>query len=322
MGTSIQFLITGATGGLGSAIITTLLQHVPAASVAASSSNPAAAEILQHKFPGTQFRLVDYDDISSLEAAFAGVEKLFFVSSNTFDTEKRNGQHSNVIKAAKRAGVGHTYYSSLAFGGLKSDSQIDVQQAHLTTESSLADSNILYTSIREGCYADSFPLKLTWYPTSTKIYLPLPDGPVAYASRTELGEATANLMLRSTPTSFANNIALLTGPAAYTVGQIADAVAEASSRDLEVERVATKEEYVRAMVEYDKGEGRGGKSEGFFGKWWTLHEGLAKGEGATVHPLMEELLGRRPRDGREFVMELVREGEKNGKGYTWHQNYA
>ncbi|KAI9734806.1 MAG: hypothetical protein M1835_003375, partial [Candelina submexicana] len=171
-----------------------------------------------------------------------------------------------------------------------------------------------YTSIREGSYADSFPLKLTWYPTSTKIYHPLPDGPVAYASRTELGDATANMMLRSPPTSLPNNIALLTGPAAYTVGQIADAVAEAFGKKSEVERIATKEEYVRTMVEYDKGDGRGGKGEGFFNKWWTLYEGLAKGEGATVDPPMEELLGRKPRDGWEFVMELVREGEKNEKG--------
>ncbi len=107
MAAPIQFLITGATGGLGSAIITTLLEHVPAASIAASSSNPAAAESLQQKFPGTQFRLVNYDDVSSLDEAFKGVEKLFFVSSNTFDIQKRNGQHSRVIDAAKRAGVGH-----------------------------------------------------------------------------------------------------------------------------------------------------------------------------------------------------------------------
>lgn len=131
-------------------------------------------------------------------------------------------------------------------------------------------------------------------------------------------------MLRSPPTSFSsrNNIALLTGPKAYTVGEIADAVGEASGKPLDVVRVTTKEEYVKTMVEYDKAEERGGKGAGFFEKWWSLFEGLEKGEGETVDPLMGELLERKPRDGREFVMELVRGGEVDGKGYTWHQNYA
>lgn len=128
--------------------------------------------------------------------------------------------------------------------------------------------------------------------------------------------------MRSPPTKFASNIALLTGPAAYTIREIASAVRSASGQDLEIERIGTKAEYVRKMVEYDQESGRGGKGSVFFEKWWTFFEGLAEGEGATVDGLMEELLGRKPRDGLEIVKALVIGGGEDGRGYTWHQNYA
>ena len=46
-------------------------------------------------------------------------------------------------------------------------------------------------------------------------------------------------------------------------------------------------------------------------------EGVAKGEAETVDPLMEELLGRRPKDGVQVVEELLRKDHE----YMWHQNY-
>lgn len=56
-------------------------------------------------------------------------------------------------------------------------------------------SGVTYTNIRMGVYADAFPCFLNWYPSTEKLYLPS-DGKTAYASRQELGEATANLMVK------------------------------------------------------------------------------------------------------------------------------
>ena len=132
---SIQFLVTGATSGLGGAVLATLYTSVSDKSViAAASSRADAAQKLQRDYPGIQFRRVDYDDPEELNEAFAGVERLFFVSSPTFDSDLRERQHENVVFAAKKAGVGHVYYSSLAFGGYGAGSKIGVQRAHITTE--------------------------------------------------------------------------------------------------------------------------------------------------------------------------------------------
>ncbi|PGH05297.1 hypothetical protein GX51_03018 [Blastomyces parvus] len=321
-----KFLITGSTSGLGASVLATLYKSVdnPAEIIATSSRAEAAAK-LQQEYPGTQFRVVNYDDEPALERAFHGVERLFFVSTPVVDVDRRARQHSNVIEAAKRAGVGHVYYSSLAFGGYGSHSKAVVQTAHLITEEQLKKSGISYTSIREGIYADAFPVFAAWYPDTTTIYIPT-DGPIAWTSRTELGEANANLMLRDPATlpsllqnGHDNNIALLTGPRAYTFADLAKALTRATGKTVTLQQIP-REEYAARVAAEDAREGHGGKSAQFFEIWASLLDSVGRGEAEMVSPLMGELLGRPPRDGLEYIEELVREAAARG-GYTWHQNY-
>lgn len=103
----LEYLITGATGGLGSGVVNYFLsKNVPLTNFAVSSSRASNRTIFEEK--GLQFRLADYDDPESLYVAFeGGVENLFFVSSAALDTTTRVQQHRNVIEAAKRTNVGH-----------------------------------------------------------------------------------------------------------------------------------------------------------------------------------------------------------------------
>ena len=101
----MKFFITGSTGGLGAGVLSYFAENVPHSDFAASSSRAEAGK--QFEDAGLQFRHADYDSLGSLTKAFAGVEKLLFVSSSTFDNEKRTRQHGNVVKAAMAAGVNH-----------------------------------------------------------------------------------------------------------------------------------------------------------------------------------------------------------------------
>lgn len=304
---TLKYLITGATGGLGGGVLQQISKHVPKLDYAASSSRPEAAT--QFGSSGIQFRHVDYRNQASLEKAFAGVEKLLFVSANTYDNEARNQQHRNVIEAASRAAVGHVYYTSLAWGGHSSDSKIDVQQAHYVCEAMLKESGITYTSVREGIYAEAFPLFLNYYPSSQILRLPA-DGAVAYASRAELAEATANLMMRG---GHEKEIVLLTGPKAVTLADLVETINAVTGRRIAVETLPF-DKYVKGSAENDEGS----KSEWWFEKRISWYDGIAKGDGKAVDPSMEQLLGRKPKDGTEVVREILA-AEPN---YTWHQNYA
>ena len=136
------------------------------------------------------------------------------------------------------------------------------------------------------------------------------DGAVAYASRAELAEATANLMMGS---GHKSEIVLLTGLKAVTLAALVGTINDVTGKNIAVDEMPL-EKYAKVSAEHDEG----GKSEWWFEKRISWYEGLAKGDGKAVDPLMEQLLGRKPKDGTEIVREIL----TADPNYTWHQNYA
>ncbi|KAJ5689937.1 hypothetical protein N7462_004329 [Penicillium macrosclerotiorum] len=303
---TLKYLITGATGGLGAQVLSYLVANVPASEYAAASSNEANRKRFEDR--GIAFRVVNYDDPSSMETAFKDVENLFFVSTNTFDVEKRRKQHQSFVDIAKKSNVKHVWYTSLAFGGFSSDSKADVQQAHLMTEEMLRQSGVNFTSIREGIYTDAFPVFMGWYPSTSTVYLPS-DGPIAFTLRDELGEATARLMVRG---GHDKEIVLLTAHETITFSEIVDVINETTGRQVQVQFVSP-EEFVRLQAADE-----GGKPEAFFRKLLTWHESISQGGAGVTDPLMTELLGRAPVPAREAIRALLTENRE----YEWHQNYV
>ncbi|KAJ5160264.1 uncharacterized protein N7482_007268 [Penicillium canariense] len=303
---TLKYLITGATGGLGSQVLSYLVANVPISEYAAASSSEANRKGFENQ--GIAFRVVNYDDPPSLETAFQDVENLLFVSTNTFDVEKRRRQHQSFVDAAKKMHVKHVWYTSLAFGGFGS-SEADVQQAHLLTEEMMRRSGINYTSIREGLYTDAFPVFMNWYPSTSTMYLTA-DGPIAFTLRAELGEATARLMICG---GHDKEVVLLTAQQTITFSEIIDVINETTGRNVQTKFVSP-EEFVRLKAIDDEG----GKSEAFFQKLCSWHEAIGQGEAATTDPLMADLLGREPVPPREAIRGLLTEN----RDYEWHQNYV
>ena len=118
-----MYAITGASGHLGRKVVASLKHRVPASEIVAVVRNPAKAADL-----GVDVREADYTDVPALDAAFAGIDKLLLISSNSLD---RQPEHANVLAAAKSAGVKHIFYTSL----LHAESwNIPFAQDHLVTE--------------------------------------------------------------------------------------------------------------------------------------------------------------------------------------------
>ncbi|MDS8757337.1 NAD(P)H-binding protein, partial [Streptococcus pneumoniae] len=82
----MKILVTGATGKLGSKVVASLLQQVPASDLAVSVRNPEKAEDLRAQ--GVDVRHGDFDAPETLDQAFQGIDRLLIISTDG-DNETR-----------------------------------------------------------------------------------------------------------------------------------------------------------------------------------------------------------------------------------------
>ena len=89
-----NILVTGSTGGLGCQTLDFLLERVPAAQLAALARDPA--KLADFAARGVDVRQGDYLDRASLEAAFQGIDRLFFISAPSFTDMV--AQHADIVR--------------------------------------------------------------------------------------------------------------------------------------------------------------------------------------------------------------------------------
>lgn len=145
----MKYLVTGATGHLGSFVVEALLKKVPASELAVSVRHPEKAQHLSAQ--GVEVRHGDFDQPESLAAAFAGVERLLLISADG-DNETRIRQHETAVQAAKNAGVQFIAYTSVA----KADeSTLGLAEVHRATEKAIRESGIAYSLLRNNWYLEN-----------------------------------------------------------------------------------------------------------------------------------------------------------------------
>ncbi|KLO20093.1 NAD(P)-binding protein [Schizopora paradoxa] len=299
-----RIVLTGSTGGLGSSVLKHIQSLIDPSRLIISLYNPSKAPNVPE---GVEVRKGDYSDASSLEDAFKGAQILLLVSYPSIAHELRVKNHINAIDAAKRAGITHIFYTSLAFAGppTSSESVAAVMRAHIDTEAYLKDSGLNFTIIREGIYSESYPLYLGFFdPTSSSTEVTIPDdgdGGIAWASRDELGEATAKLIVQAaddTSFQYRNKTVLLTGPEAVPLNAVASILSRLLDRNITVKHVEV-DEYATSSKALSK------LGPEFAKLWATTYIALKQGECAVVDPLLGLVLGRRPKEMHAVLEQLI-----------------
>lgn len=97
-----MIVLSAATSELGRLVVDDLLHRVPPDDVAVAVRSPATAA--QLAAAGVAVRSADYTDPGSLPTAFAGADRLLFISSSDVESVTRVHQHRTVVDAA--VGVG------------------------------------------------------------------------------------------------------------------------------------------------------------------------------------------------------------------------
>ncbi|KAK4179294.1 hypothetical protein QBC36DRAFT_180429 [Triangularia setosa] len=301
-----------ASGGLGTSTYTHLLTLVPNTNVILISRNPDKIP-KNYTQASVRTREASYETSpTDLEKVFAGIDVLFLISYPSHVKDYRIKVQLPAIDAARRAGVKHIFYSSLAFAGERDSTRsvAEVMQAHLITEGylrHLAETvpGFTYTVIREGIYSESTPIYTSFFDArfpdasvgNTREILIPHDGKgkgVAWVKRDELGEASARLIAQyvSVPEGFkyVNEVVLLTGNKEWSLKDTVEVLGEVAGRELKIREISVDEWVQLPQV------------KGYFSNeedartWTTAWEAIRQGATATVTGDLEDILERRPEE--------------------------
>lgn len=219
----MKILVTGATGKLGSATIEQLLKKTNPVNIVALARDENKAQQLIEK--NIEVRIGNFDDTTSLDKAMQGIEKVLLIS--TIDPN-RFQQHTNVIDAARKAGVKFIVYTSVSLKDLNSSAAEFLLKSHFQTEDHIKASGIAYTILRNNIYTDMLLMYLGEKVFETGIHLPAGQGKLPFALRREMGEATANLLFQSE--EHQNKTYELTNTELYSFQDIANALSVLSGK--------------------------------------------------------------------------------------------
>ena len=167
--------------------------------------------------------MADYAKPETLDAAFAGIDRLLLISSS--ELGQRAAQHRNVIDAAKRAGVKLLAYTSV----LHADSSpLGLAEEHRATEAALRDSGVPCVVLRNGWYTENYAASIPSALAHGAFLGSAGEGRIASAARADYAAAAVAVLISTE--AQAGRIHELAGDEAYTLSAFAAAIAQRSGK--------------------------------------------------------------------------------------------
>lgn len=225
--------VTAATGQLGTLVVDSLLEKVPATEIVAIARDAAKAQPLADK--GVTVRIASYDDPAALKTALEGVEKVLLISGNEIAND-RPAQHANVIDAAVAAGVSLLAYTSAPAADT---STLPVAPDHLATETYLATTDLNTVLLRNGWYSENYSTSVDAARHTGSVLTSAGSGKVASASRADFAEAAAVVLTTDQPLK---PVYELGGDVAWTQDELAAAISDVIGAPVTVAQVSPDEQ--------------------------------------------------------------------------------
>jgi len=229
--------VTAASGHLGRLVITGLLDAgVPAGEVVAVVRTPEKAADLADR--GVQVRQADYDDPAALRTALAGTDRLLLISGT--ELGRRVAQHETVLRAAAAAGAAFVAYTS---GPKPEGSPLPVAPDHAATERLIADVGVPGVALRNNWYFENYDQQIAAAVATGEVVGSSDGGRIAAATRADYAAGAVAVLTAADPQP---GVLELGGDEAWTLADLAAAVAEASGREV-VHRELSPEEHRRTL---------------------------------------------------------------------------
>ena len=277
--------ITGASGHLGRLTTDALFERVDPGDVVLVTRDPS--KLCEVAARGARVMPGDFSDPSTLDEAFAGIDRLLLISTTVVG--ERVPGHLAAIDAARRAGVGHVLYTS----GIKPvpENPAVVMADHRATEEGLRASGLDWTFLRNSLYAEyQVPTAAQAIASGRQVHNS-GDGRVSYVSRVDCAAAAAGALAGAAQPGRAYDI---TGPDAISAADLAALASELSGRSIELVDL-DDDAYVAGLVEHAQMPEPVARNIASFGA------SARKGFADTVGDGVQELGGRPPRALRDVL---------------------
>lgn len=228
-----KYVLTGADGNLGRiAALWAVETAAPDQKVVLTTYKKSIipAELLKSwESKGIEVEEANYDNPEDLQKIFEGAEAVSFISTWLFG-EGRRKQASNVIEAAKAAGVKRICYTSFVGAGVgetvKNEEEIPfLPRDHAVIENLVRASGMQWNLQRNYLYVDNIATLFApcWKFTGNKWLNNTHGTPGAYVAREDCSRVLGSLLLGKGEPNTAYDI---TGPEAITDKEIFDWICE------------------------------------------------------------------------------------------------
>jgi len=286
-----MYVITGATGQLGSQIVARLLERVPAESVGVSVRDASRATGLAER--GVRVREGDFTAPATLQHAFEGAQQVLVVSA-AIRGAGAVAANQAAIDAARAAGAERILYTS--HQAASKDSLFPAQLTHAATEEHLVGTGVPFTALRNGFYASTLDFMVGGARETGQISAPA-DGPVSWTAHADLAEVAAVAL---TEEGVLDGITpALTAAEMLDLEAVAAILSDLTGRT--ITRVVVDDDEWKATA---VGRGMPPAAADFT---LGIYRAARRGEFAVVDPTLETLVGQRPRSARS-VLEGVAQG--------------
>ena len=220
----MSFIVTGASGKLGTLVVDSLLQRgiAPEQIVATGRRLDALAPFAER---GVRIAELDYTRPETIDAVLSAGDVLLLVSSS--EVGQRAVQHQNVIDAAVRAGVARLVYTSAPHA---TTSDLVLAPEHKATEEAILASGLPFTILRNNWYSENYADTIA-QATATGFFLgSVGAGTVASASRQDYADAAAVAMIDP---ALEGQTLELSGDTAWDYVELAKAISAVADREVE-----------------------------------------------------------------------------------------
>lgn len=275
-----QFLVTGATGEVGSRVVDLLNRRGHRPRVLVRNEQKARSRFQD----GVEVRVGDLEDEDSLKAAFDGIDALFLVNIGPCIPVR----DELTARVAKAAGVKRI----VKLSSLDVEHGLAIGAWHEQGEAAIRASGVPFTFVEPTGFMSNL---LAWAPAIKAegvVRASTGNGRRAFIHSEDIAAVVLEALLSP---DYGGQALPITGPEALSFAEVTARLGAAMGRPLTFQPISDDE----ARERYDPISGSAGETEAHVSLWRAIREGRL----AAMNDNVERILGRKPIGFEEWLKE-------------------